>query len=256
MTTNEAILRLRRANPVFLGPREDDELFASITATPGDRRLDKRQRSRSRIRPLLFIAAFGLVSVTAAWAAAGPPWRLFQDAHKLFQTNPAYDPAAPGDDLWDQTVVPGSLRKAGVVRIPGLGEIEFWYAQTREGGWCGALRLPSGAWNDSPVPGCQPSRKQVNAKGSVYVIDGFDYDVATIVQGEAVWNVYYGVVDSNSPAARIVDANSGRSAPALRGTFALVERDTSAPPPAPPYVARLVAYDASGRIVAKEPPPR
>src|SRR5437868_15084019 len=174
MTTNEAILRLRGTNPVSPGPREDDELFASITATPGDRRLGQRQRSRSRIRPLLVIAALGLVSVTAAWAAAGPPWRLFQDAQKLFQANPAYDPAAPGNDLWKQTVVPGSVRKASDVRIPGLGRIEFWYARTREDGWCGALRLPSGAWNDSPVPGCQPSRKQVNATGSVYVIDGFD----------------------------------------------------------------------------------
>jgi hypothetical protein len=255
MNTNDAILRLRRANPATASPRDPAALFTAITVTAGDPRLERdRRRARRGTRALVVAAAALVVGVGAAWAAGGPPWTLFRSAQNLFEANPAYDPAAPGDELWNQSVLPASVRKAAVVAIPGLGPVEFWYAATREGGWCGALRLPSGAWNDSPVPGCQPSRKQVNSKGPVYVIDGFDYDVATIVEKKTVWDVYYGVVDGTTPAARVVDVNSGRSAAVRRGTFALVEQDTSAPPPARPSIARLVAYDAAGQVVAQEPP--
>ena len=259
MTTTAAMLRLRQSNPAPSRPHTDNALFAAITATPppaAERATCGPVRDRTLRGALVLAAAALVVGVGAAWAATGNPLLLFQGPLDLFRANPQYDPSAPGDELWRQQVVPGSVTEAATVSVPGLGRVGFWYADTRQGGWCGALKLPDGTWNRSPVPGCQPTRKQVNAAGDpVYVIDGFDYDVATIpLPGGSVWNVYYGIVSGKSPAVRVVDTRSGAEAPVAHGKlFALAEADPSAPPPAPPYIAHLVAYGAQGTVVAQEP---
>ena len=105
------------------------------------------------------------------------------------------------------------------------------------------------------VPGCYPTREQVNGRSEppVYRITGLDYyegDFDGRARGGSYWRVYYGVVDAARPAVRVVDVASGRSARVRLGNvFAL------AVPDADPYDAddplRLVAYDRSGRAVTR-----
>jgi hypothetical protein len=145
------------------------------------------------------------------------------------------------------------------VHIPHVGAVQLWYARTRTHGWCGALRLPSGQWLGTDrdpldaggvVPGCYPTRAQVNAQGAVYVMNGFDYqegDVDARGRGGAFWRIEFGRVTIRG-AVRVTDLVSGRSVAIGRGgTFALALSfpDGNASP------MRLVAENADGKVIGR-----
>ena len=149
--------------------------------------------------------------------------------------------------------------------MPDVGRVEFWYARTAQKGWCGALRLPSGAWlgtGDDPldaggvVPGCFPTPEQVNnqAGGAVLILTGFDYyegDIDARARGGSFWRVQFGTVTARG-AARVTDLVSGRSAPVVHGDlFALAIPYAD---PNGPWALHLVAYDSGGKVVADERP--
>jgi hypothetical protein len=251
MTDDFALDLLRRHDPAAALPSADtaarEALRGRILASPS------RARRVRRRRPL--VAAFAVAAVVvlgagAAWASGS------LSPLALFRTNPQGEGASPGS-LWHQHVVPSSVRKAATVRIPHVGDVQFWFARTRTHGWCGALRLPSRQWlatdrdpldAGGAVPGCYPTRAQVNSQGAVYVLNGFDYqedDVDARSRGGAFWRIEFGRVTIRG-AVRVADTVSGRSAPVGRaGTFAL------AMPFADGNDARmhLVAYDAAGKVV-------
>ncbi|MGZ4201661.1 MAG: hypothetical protein ACXVRH_06360, partial [Thermoleophilaceae bacterium] len=174
--------------------------------------------------------------------------------------NPQHDNGGPGT-LWDQHVRPGSLTQAATVDLPRVGAVRLWFADTAEHGWCAGLRLPSGAWVGTgkdrldaggTVPGCLPTRSQVNAAGQpVYVLNGFDYqegDVDARSAGGSFWRIRYGLVAA--PAVRVTDLVTGRSTRVgPRHVFALAIPD---PNPYGQTPVHLVAYDASGRVVADD----
>jgi hypothetical protein len=245
MSTHPAIARLRAAErPV--APRQDAAaLFERIVATPTDARLARPRRPR-RLPRVALAAGVGLLAAGAAWAATS------SDALHLFQQN-AQDDGRPGS-LWHQTVIPRSVIRAARVRIPGAGVATFWYADTRQHGWCAALRLPTGAWagttgsEGGTVPGCFPTRSQVNSQGAVYMLTGFDYQEGDLTVDGRLWRIYYGRVDGKRPAMRVVDRHTRRSVPVHRGhLFAL------AVPSSPDRNAlHLEAFDGRGRVVADE----
>jgi len=196
----------------------------------------------------LLAAAAGVAWATGNWSPLG-----------LFETNPQQDNGGPGT-LWYQQVRPSSLTQAATVELPQVGPVRLWYADTAQRGWCAGLRLPDGAWvgtgNDrldagGTVPGCMPTRRQVNAAGRpVYVLNGFDYqegDVDARGRGGSFWRIRYGLV---APAVvRVADLVTGRSAPVgPRHVFALAIPD---PDPTGQTPVRLVGYDAAGAIIAR-----
>ncbi len=260
--TNDAMERLRRANPAAADSQNDESLFRALVAKPGDERLrSSPTRSRRRRRPLqLGVAILALtVGVSVAWAAAGGPL-------ELFQRNLQAQDAAPGS-LWDQDVVPSSVVLAAVLPIPEYGPVEFWYADAKQGGWCGAVRLPNGRWaatNESGIggtaPGCFPTREQTNAVEPVFVINGFDYyenQIDVRDRGGSFWRVYYGILSTAAPVASVVDRVSGRRAEVQAGKrFAIAVPDRTPDDAVPDggYELDLVAYDEAGNIVAKEHP--
>jgi len=146
----------------------------------------------------------------------------------LFQSNPEDDGSAPAG-LWDQHVVSSSVTQVGSVDVPKAGSVAFWYGRSAEGGWCAALRLPSGDWlgtgkdkldGGGTVPGCFPTREAVNGASTkpVYVIDGFDNiedDVDTRSNGGSFWRIYYGRITAED-AVRVTDLTSGRSTSVVR----------------------------------------
>lgn len=259
--TTEAINRLRRANPVTAETHVDERLFATIVSSAGDSRLGSaKQRSRRRRRVQVAIAILALtIGVGAAWAAVAGPLELFRE-------NPQGRDASPSS-LWDQDVVPSSIVRAAVLPIPGYGNVEYWYADARQGGWCGAIRLPSGTWaatKESGIggtaPGCYPTREQTNAVEPVFVINGFDYyddQVDLRDRGGAFWRIYYGILSTNVPVAAVIDRVTGRRAKVHGGkTFAIAIPDGHPERAAPTvgYALDLVAYDAARHIVAEEHP--
>ena len=154
-----------------------------------------------------------------------------------------------------------------------MGEAELWFAKSRQGGFCTAIRLPDGRWAgamkagrlQSPldgggtVPGCQPTRSQVNdaaPDSPIFVINGFDFNEVIVNArgpGRDVWRLIYGVVDGARKPVRVVDRVSGRSAPVAEGhLFALAVHDLDPTQPKENGL-RLVALDAHGRVVAGDP---
>jgi hypothetical protein len=254
MMTDHALDLLRRHDPAAALAAADagerEQLRRRIVASRPQGPTARRGRS-----PLVLAVALGVALVVGAgavWAAGA----LSPTA--LFRANPNGEGTKPGD-LWHQRVIPATVRRAAVVHIPHVGAIQYWYARTRTHGWCGALRLPGGDWLGTgrnpldvggTVPGCYPTRAQVNGQDPVYILNGFDYDeddVDAHGRGGGFWRIEYGRVAIRG-AVRVTDLRSGRTAPVGRGgTFAL----------ALPFPDRyhfpmsLVAEDADGKVIGR-----
>jgi hypothetical protein len=264
MLADDAIHLLRRHDPARRlepVPRElreklrDEVLVSAVRAV---RTRNSRTRPTKSLRLVAVAVAALVVGVGVAWASG------VLSPLAIFQNNIQQQGAAPGSP-WDQRVVPASVVKAATVEIPKIGAVDFWYGRSQQGGWCGALRLPSGAWigtgDDSidaggTAPGCFPTRETVNdsATTPVYVIDGFDYedgDVDARVHGGSFWRIRYGRITIPG-AVRVAETISGRSAPiADGGLFALALPDEN---PETPMKIHIVAYDAGGKIVGDNCP--
>jgi hypothetical protein len=261
MSSNEALDLLRRHDPArhveAIPMAARDALRDRIVAGRPSRAAAHAVRPRRLLSVALAVVGVVVVGAGGAWAAGR--WSPVD----LFQQNPQADNGTAGG-LWKQTVVPGSTVEATTVAVPEVGRVEFWYASTAQKGWCGALRLPNGAWlgtGDDPldaggvVPGCFPTREQINNHaGPVLVINGFDYyegDIDERAHGGEFWRVWFGKVTARG-AARVTDLVSGRGAPVVHGDlFALA---IPYPNPGGQLPLHLVAYDSDGKVVADERP--
>jgi hypothetical protein len=267
MTEHRVLARVRAANPVPVAVAENDELWQTIVAGPGDPRLlDHRPgrrgmrglRVRARRLPLVLL----LVVATGAGGAAGWLGAFGQDSPTtLFSRDPAAA-GAPGSALWHETLRAGSVRRAETFAVPGVGPVQLWTASTAQHGVCTALRLPDGVWAGSgaspldagsTVPGCMPTREQVNHSmpHPVYAIDGLDY-AESVLRGNdgRFWRIEYGVVSVRGRAAEVVDALSGIRARVVGGRyFALVLPIAH---PGSRQTWRLFARDAAGRLLTAE----
>jgi len=223
--------------------------IAAVPIRPSGRRPRRRRATVLAAATALLLA----VGVGAVWAAdaLGPL--------ALFRANPSYNDDPNAGRLWHQHVIPGSVFKAATMRIAHVGRVQFWFGRTRTHGWCGALRLPAGDWvgtgrdpldGGGTVPGCMPTRTQVNGRDPVYVINGFDYqegNVDAVGRGGSFWRIEYGLITIHG-AVRVTDRVSGRSAPVARGgafALALPFPDGNSAP------MHLVAYDAQGKVVGQ-----
>jgi hypothetical protein len=213
------------------------------------RRLVRRRR---RTMVALVVGA-ALLATGAAWAASQT------NALHLFRANSEVNDDPGLDALWHQTVVASSVTRAATVDIPGSGKLTFWYATTRQHGWCAALRLPSGGWAGGPGgeniagagPACIPTRAQINRDqvkhggGRVYEINGFDWHESDLTLRGTWWRIYYGVVDGRGPAVRVVDRYTGRATTVQDGHLFAI-----AIPRHPSENVWFVAYNDKGQVVA------
>ena len=154
---------------------------------------------------------------------------------QLFRENPVARDLPAGSALWHQTVLPRTVTRAETISIAGVGRLQLWVASSRQHGVCSAIRLPNGDWaglgvsrmdEGGSVPGCHPTRQQINRSGSpVYAIDGFDYE-ETLVRGHdgRSWRIEYGTINPpHGRARRVRDALSGITASVADGRwFAIV----------------------------------
>ena len=249
---SDILERVRAANPVAAAGGTDRDLFRDIVSSPGDARIGSRRRRRWVVAAVAI--ALVAVGAGAGWAAVN------QDPVSLFRSNPQADGSDPSSLWGEQQVIPSSVRDVSGVAVPGVGRVQFWYGRTRQGGWCGALRMPDGGWLGTPgvgaggvVPGCFPTREQQNQQDQVYLINGFDYaedDIDLRGSGGGFWRITFGRVTGVGPAARVVDLASGTSAAAVDGSlFVIALRD---PDPSSQLPVHFAAYDSAGRLVADE----
>jgi hypothetical protein len=254
MMTDHALDLLRRYDPAAALPAADADTREALRrrAVGPHSHGPRAARRRSPLVPALVLGLALVVGVGAAWASGA------LSPAALFRANPNGEGTRPGD-LWHQRVIPASVRRVATVRVPHVGPVQYWYARTLTHGWCGALRLPGGDWlgtdhdpldSGGAVPGCYPTRAQVNAQDPVYVLNGFDYDeddVDARGRGGRFWRIEFGRVAIRG-AVRVTDLVSGRSAPIGRGgTFAL-----GLPfPDGNESPMHLVAEDAGGKVIGR-----
>lgn len=178
---------------------------------------------------------------------------------ELFQRNPAVvGPASASQP--PETVIASTVRELGTFTVSGVGRIQYWVADTRQKGVCGALRLPDGEWaglgdgghDGGQFPACYATRAQTGA--GVLIIDGFDYLQTTLPSHNGQrWYILYGAVSGNRAPARVLDTFSNRSASLVRDHyFAIalhpVGNDWGDD-------VHLVAFDAAGRRIATQGKP-
>ena len=158
---------------------------------------------------------------------------------------------------YTETVIPSSVRMIAKPTVPGIGSVQFWVGDTKQHGYCVALRLPNGSWAGlgdqatlgGSIPGCQPSRRQVG--WGALILSGFDYTDADVLtrSGRAVDLVYGQIVAPGDPT-KVRDDYSGASAPVIDGKYFMLVTPTGQTDN-----THLVALNASGKIVADQRKP-
>ena len=142
-----------------------DARFALLDVIRADGRPGPTQRLRRRLRPtgarrLALLSAALLLGATGATAATVAAIDSFghDTPAQLFRENPDRF----GSPWVHQSLVPGTVRLVETIRIPGVGQAEYWTAAATHHGICAGLRLPGRVWAGSfnrfqlggPVPGC------------------------------------------------------------------------------------------------------
>jgi hypothetical protein len=125
-----------------------------------------------------------------------------------------------------ETVIPSSVHELGTFGVPGVGRIQYWVADTRQHGICGALRLADGDWagldnggrDGGQFPACYPTRRQTGA--GALIIDGFDYLQTTVPSHNGQrWYILYGAVSGSGIAVTVRDTWSRRVASLVRDDY-------------------------------------
>lgn len=160
---------------------------------------------------------------------------------------------------YPETVIPSTVRELGTFSPAGVGTVQYWTADTRQHGVCGALRLPDGVWvglqkhpANGSMPGCWPTRNQTG--WGALIIDGFDYITSGVIgrQGQR-WMLAYGAVSVPQTTTRVRDIHSGTDAAIVSDNHFVIAlhpvgNDWG------DYV-HLKAFDAAGQRIATQGKP-
>ena len=154
-------------------------------------------------------------------------------------------------------MIASSVRKLGTFSIAGVGPIQYWVANTKQHGICGALRMSNGQWvglqnggrENGSFPGCYPTRAQTGA--GVLIIDGFDFTLSSVTgrQGQR-WYIIYGAVSGQQNPTRVHDTFSNTNAELVSGHYFAIALH----PVGNDYGddVHLEAFDAAGQRIATQ----
>jgi hypothetical protein len=220
--------------PGNIDARSRSALAAEIDQASRPRHARLRPLRRPARRLVLVLAALlttGAVAVAATLVVRSiNPSKIAEqnvrDAPlRLFERNPDVIGATPAAE-WKQTVIPSTIRKLGTFTVAGVGPLQYWVANTKQHGVCGALRTADGQWvglqhrgmAGGSFPGCYPTRAQVGA--GALIIDGFDFIESSVNgrQGQR-WIIIYGAVSAPQTLARVRDTFSGTNASLVSGHY-------------------------------------
>ncbi len=236
-----------------------------------ENRVARASRPRRRFRALGarrigLLAGALVIGATGATAATVVTMDSFSHdtPTQLFRDNP--------DRLFSpwvkQSLVAGTVRRVETLNVPGVGNAEYWSAESTHHGICVGLRLPGGAWAGSnnrfqiggPVPGCvyrfspDPKTGWSPKKGFFWVED----------QVGGRWNgrIVYGTVPNVGRPVEVRDPFSGTTTRVIDGRYFAI----LIPPSRGQWGSwkqgrfrvqrlryRLESLDASGRVLAQAP---
>jgi len=178
---------------------------------------------------------------------------------ELFQRDPGAIVTTAGPQS-PETVIPSTVRELGTFTVPGVGRMQYWVADTRQHGICGALRLPDDDWagfdnaglHGGQFPACYPTRRQVGA--GALIIDGFDFLQTTVPSDNGQrWYILYGAVSATETPVRVLDTVSKRNASLVRDSYFAIALH----PVGNDYGddVHLEAFDAAGQRIANQGQP-
>jgi len=210
-----------------VGDAGDEHVRAALgREITGRRRSGRRVRLPFGTRSIALIPA--VLLVTAVTAATAGTVVLVNAPTRLFEHSP---PGSCCTGIPHQTVIPSTVRKIDTFRVPGVGPVQYWVADTAQHGLCQALRRPDGTWagnfdhgtGGGQIPGCGPTRAQVVVRqGNSHVgLAPMSVDEASVVmKGRAGpwWDIYYGIASADDPAG-VKDPVNGLTAPLIDGRF-------------------------------------
>jgi hypothetical protein len=281
MSQNADIIeRLRSAKPEPIRTLDHADLWREIVASPGDPRLSRSPRSRSRLSRFalrhpsrrnglllcaLVVAGCGTgVTVLSNSLSHDTPTQLFAPVPR--RLNPLWGPHR------HLRVIQSSVRLVQPVQVPQLGAVQFWAARTRQGGFCEALRFPGGGWAGSGSStkyifgGISPTCSQnvFQPTGSHFAIQTVTVGLADpqhpdALPGPRQWTIAFGRIKGLPQAARIREVATGLSTPVHRGGyFAILIPERLTPEKYHgthqnfwvPRATHLWALNASGKVIA------
>jgi hypothetical protein len=210
------------------GDRGDERVRRAVEhEIKGRRRSGRRLRLPFSGRSIaLMPAALLTIAVTAAAAAAGAGTvALFASSPtRLFEQSPTA-PSRPG--LPHETVVASTVHVIDTFRVPGVGPVQYWVADTAQHGLCQALRRPDGTWagyadhgtGGGQMPGCGPTRAQVvaaqdNSHVGLAPMSVDEQSVSIRDPAGRWWDIYFGIVAADG-AAGVKDIATGHIAPLI-----------------------------------------
>jgi hypothetical protein len=202
-------------------------------------------------------ALFAVVIATAAVAATVALTRA--DPTALFDSNPAYGGRG-------QTVIASTVRRIDTFKVPGVGDMQYWMANTKQHGLCQALRRPDGTWagfadhgtGAGEVPGCAATREQIvkayearpDGRAGLGPMPVDEHDVS-IRDARGRWRViYYGIVSAEG-ATGVKDPSTGNTVPLIDGRYFVLVA-----PPTPMGATKclgcdnLQAVNARGKVLS------
>jgi hypothetical protein len=222
----------------LLAAMRDVGVSSPAAGDPGDgrvrgalqREINRRRRPNRRVRlpfgtrSIALMPAALLVVVATTAAAAGTVALFHADPTTLFEKTPTA-PSGPG--LPRETVIPSTVRIIDTFKVPGVGRVQYWVADTSQRGLCQALRRPDGTWAGYPdngtgggqMPGCGPTREQVvAAQGDSHVgLAPMSVDEQSVSMKDSTgrwWDIYYGIVSADR-AIGVKDPANGQTVPLI-----------------------------------------
>lgn len=238
----EPIAILRAANPVPAKAVVDTSLFARITAQPPDPRLppvaERPARRWYRRTPPRAAALVVAALVTACGAtllidksAQRPIVHQFSP-QRLAAASPreVFRVDAQAPFAWRQPgVLLDTVRQVATITVPGLGELQYWVADSTHHWLCAAMRLPDGSWIGTAnkyqiggsVPGCLPPPPNCNGCPNLHGFDLLDTPILPIGR-RGTWMLFYGSVPTTGHPTAIRDLRTGLTAPIVAGRYVAI----------------------------------
>jgi hypothetical protein len=230
MSADRVLDRLRAANPASTAVITNDELFARITASPGDPRLvaseprglPRRRSWRTGGHPFLLLAAMATLAACGAVGAIKFGGNLGAFSHDspiaLFKANPA----ALFPNTSHQVVIPRTVHRVATATVPGVGKFEYWIALSTKGWLCEAIRLPDRTWaaTSDGHDKLDPGGAAPACGGVPWPLDGYSYMQLSIPAPHGRWwRIEYGFGPTQGKPVKVRDTFSGATAPIADGRY-------------------------------------
>jgi hypothetical protein len=227
----------------------------------------RRLLRRGPLIPVVLVVTAGVAAAATGLLTSPSPQKFARhnvsdSALTLFRKSVPYQGGTVvGNSLvpFKETVIPSSVRMIAKRTVPGVGAVQFWVGDTKQHGYCTALRLPGGSWAGlknldqagGSIPGCRPTRRQVG--WGTLILSGFDYNTEpALTRSGRELNLIYGQIVAPGHPTIVRDRYSGATSPVIDGKyFLIIDHGTAA-------VAGdtdLVALNPAGRVVTDEHKP-